>query len=214
MTPGAAAVQLRGISKKYDTRAVLDNFDLEVHFGEMVGLTGPSGSGKSTVLNLASLLEVPDSGSVLISGVSAPSPRGRAAALLRRKKLGYLFQNFALIDGATVEYNLRLASAYVRGGTAKVDLIEQALERVGLSGTRKRQVYTLSGGEQQRVAVARLLVKPYEVVIADEPTGSLDLENTTAVLDLLDSLAELGKSVLLATHDPLVASRCSRTIQL
>lgn len=214
MTSGAAAVQLRAVGKKYDDQVILDNFDLEVHGGEMVALTGPSGSGKSTVLNLAGLLEVPESGGVLISGLSAPNPHGRAAVHLRRKKLGYLFQNFALVDGATVEYNLRIALTYVRSDTAKVDLLEEALERVGLPGARKRRVYTLSGGEQQRVAVARLLVKPCEVVIADEPTGSLDPDNAAAVLDLLGALAESGKSVLLATHDPQVASRCSRTIQL
>nr|CEL18084.1 ABC transporter ATP-binding protein [Kibdelosporangium sp. MJ126-NF4]CTQ90687.1 ABC transporter ATP-binding protein [Kibdelosporangium sp. MJ126-NF4] len=182
--------------------------------GEFAALTGASGTGKSTVLNMIGLLDAPDAGEVRILGEEAPGPRTRAANLLRRCRLGYLFQNFALIDNESVSHNLQVALTYAERGTSKRERIAKALAQVGLPGTEDRKIYSLSGGEQQRVAVARLLLKPCDIVLADEPTGSLDAKNRDIVLDLLGILNESGKTIVVATHDDVVANRCSQVVDL
>jgi putative ABC transport system ATP-binding protein len=160
------------------------------------------------------LLDAPDAGVVRIFGEQAPGPRTRAANLLRRCRLGYLFQNFALIDNESVAQNLELALTYAGRGTRKREHIARALAQVGLPGAEDRKIYSLSGGEQQRVAVARLLLKPCDIVLADEPTGSLDAENRDIVLDLLRQLNESGKTIIVATHDEVVAGWCARVVDL
>ncbi|WP_275292350.1 ABC transporter ATP-binding protein [Amycolatopsis sp. La24] len=204
--------ELRGVRKQY--AAHLDDFALRVEPGEFTALTGASGAGKSTVLNLLGLLESPDGGEVRLFGERAPRPRSRAANLLRRNRLGYLFQNFALIDNETVEHNLEIALTYAQRGTPKQDRIKEALAQVGLRRSEHRKIHSMSGGEQQRVAVARLLLKPCDLVLADEPTGSLDAKNRDRVLDLLQKLNEAGKTIIVATHDEAVAGRCSRVVDL
>ncbi|WP_406636644.1 ABC transporter ATP-binding protein [Amycolatopsis sp. WGS_07] len=206
--------ELRGVRKQYGGHEVLDGFDLRIEAGEFTALTGASGAGKSTVLNLLGLLEAPDAGEVRLFGEQAPGPRTRAANLLRRNRLGYLFQNFALIDSETVEANLEVALTYAKRGTPKQDRIKEALAQVGLRRAEHRKIHSLSGGEQQRVAVARLLLKPCDLILADEPTGSLDARNRDRVLDLLQKLNEVGKTVVVATHDVAVVERCSRVVDL
>ncbi|WP_116199657.1 ABC transporter ATP-binding protein [Amycolatopsis circi] len=206
--------ELRGTRKQYGRHQVLDDFDLRIEAGEFTALTGASGAGKSTVLNLLGLLEGPDAGEVRLFGERAPRPRSRAANLVRRNRLGYLFQNFALIDSETVQHNLEVALTYAKRGTPKQDRIKEALAQVGLRKAESRKIHSLSGGEQQRVAVARLLLKPCELVLADEPTGSLDAKNRDRVLDLLRKLNEAGKTIIVATHDEAVAERCSRVVDL
>ncbi|WP_026932314.1 ABC transporter ATP-binding protein [Glycomyces tenuis] len=206
--------ELMGVRKQYGGRRILDGFDLRIPAGEMIALTGPSGSGKSTVLNMLGLLDAPDGGEVRILGAKAPKPRTRAANRFLRRRLGYLFQNFALIDSETVAHNLEIALTYADRGTPKRQRIAEALEQVGLPGSEHRRVYSLSGGEQQRVAVARLLLKPCEIVLADEPTGSLDAENRDVVLGLLRRINKAGKTIVIATHDDVVAGACSRAVAL
>ncbi|MFD2470070.1 putative bacteriocin export ABC transporter [Amycolatopsis silviterrae] len=206
--------ELRGVRKQYDGHPVLEDFDLSIEAGEFTALTGASGAGKLTVLNLLGLLEAPDAGEVRLFGEHAPRPRSRAANLLRRNRLGYLFQNFALIDSETVSANLEVALTYAKRGTPKPDRITDALAQVGLRRAERRKIHSLSGGEQQRVAVARLLLKPCDLILADEPTGSLDARNRDRVLDLLQKLNEAGKTVVVATHDAAVAERCSRVVDL
>lgn len=206
--------ELLGIRKQYGDRIVLDDFDLQVEAGEMIALTGSSGSGKSTLLNMIGLLDVPDAGEVRILGGKAPGPRTRAANRLRRLHLGYLFQNFALIDSESVAYNLEVALTYSSRRSSKGRRIAEALAQVGLPGAENRKIYSLSGGEQQRVAVARLLLKPCDIVLADEPTGSLDAENRDIVIGLLHQINEAGKTIIIATHDDAVVSSCSRTVSL
>ncbi|MGW5052654.1 ABC transporter ATP-binding protein [Actinokineospora sp. NPDC004072] len=206
--------ELRGVRKQYGPRRVLDGFDLRVAAGEFIALTGASGSGKSTVLNLIGLLDAPDAGEVHLFGGPAPGPHTRAANRLRRTHLGYLFQNFALIDSESVAHNLDIALTYAPDPTPKRQRIADALSRVGLPGAESRRVHSLSGGEQQRVAVARLLLKPCDLVLADEPTGSLDPENRDTVLALLHTLNRAGKTIVIATHDPVVADSCSRVIDV
>ena len=206
--------ELRGVRKEYGGRAVLDGFDLAVGAGEMVAITGASGSGKSTVLNLMGLLEAPDGGEIRLLGARAPRPRSRGAKRYLRAHLGYLFQNFALIESATVRENLEVALAYAPGSEPKEERMARALEHVGLAGTEERRVFSLSGGEQQRVAVARLMLKPCEVVLADEPTGSLDADNRDAVLELLRGMNEAGRTIVVATHDRAVVEACGREVSL
>jgi putative ABC transport system ATP-binding protein len=210
----AVHCELLGIRKQYGDRKVFDDFTLRIEAGEMVALSGVSGSGKSTLLNMIGLLDAPDDGEVRILGERAPKPRTRAANRYLRQHLGYLFQNFALVDSETVAYNLEIALTYADRSTSKRQRIAEALEQVGLSGAENRKVFSLSGGEQQRVAVARLLLKPCDIVLADEPTGSLDDENRDIVLDLLLGINRAGKTVVISTHDAVVAGSCSRVIAL
>ncbi|MGY6651493.1 ABC transporter ATP-binding protein [Amycolatopsis sp. TRM77291] len=200
--------------KQYGARRVLDDFDFRVEPGEFIALTGPSGTGKSTVLNMIGLLDAPDAGEVRLLGTKAPGPHTRAANRLRRSHLGYLFQNFALIDSESVAHNLDIALTYAGRGTPKRERIAAALTQVGLPGAENRKIFSLSGGEQQRVAVARLLLKPCDIVLADEPTGSLDAENRDTVLGLLHGLNQSGKTIIVATHDDAVAGQCSRVVDV
>ena len=147
--------EFTAVRKQYGDRAVLDDFDLRIEAGEMIALTGPSGSGKSTVLNMIGLLDAPDSGEVRIFGDRAPRPRTRAANRFLRRHLGYLFQNFALIDSESVAYNLEIALVYSGRRALKRQRMAEALEQVGLPGAEHRKIFSLPGGEQQRVAVAR-----------------------------------------------------------
>jgi putative ABC transport system ATP-binding protein len=211
---GKFCCELLGVHKQYGGRTVLDDFDLQIEVGELIALTGASGTGKSTVLNMIGLLDAPDAGEVRILGNRAPGPRTRAANRLRRSHLGYLFQNFALIDSESVAHNLEIALTYSGRGTPKRQRVAEALAQVGLPGAENRKIFSLSGGEQQRVAVARLLLKPCDIVLADEPTGSLDADNRDVVLDLLHELNKSGKTIIIATHDDVVAGRCSRTVSL
>lgn len=203
------------VSKRYAGHLVLDGFSMTVGQGEMVAVTGRSGSGKSTLLNMIGVLEAPDAGSISLFGRAAPAVSSRGAGQLLRRHLGYLFQNYALVDNATVEENVRIAQQYVHASRAgKRTMRDEALRRVGLAGFGRRKVYELSGGEQQRVAVARLLVKPCELVLADEPTGSLDSANRDAVLGMLQEMTAAGKTVIVVTHDPAVAAACGRVVEL
>lgn len=189
--------------------------DLKVLEGEMVAITGKSGSGKSTLLNILGLLESADHGTVHLFGEDCLRVRSKDASHLLRLRLGYLFQNYALIDNETVDYNLRIAQAYTKGSRKKKQEIKvEALRRVGLANASKRKVYELSGGEQQRVAIARLLLKPCDLVLADEPTGSLDAVNREEVLRMLHDLNDTGKTIIVVTHDERVAGTCSRVIEL
>ncbi|GLY06704.1 ABC transporter ATP-binding protein [Actinoplanes sp. NBRC 101535] len=210
-----AMCRLAGVSKRFGDRVVLDGLDLTVAAGEMVALTGRSGTGKTTALNVLGLLEPADSGTVTLFGEQAPRVNSRRAVHLLRSRLAYLFQNFALIDNATVDDNLRVAQTYAEGGrTAKRHRRAEALERVGLAGIGAKKPYQLSGGEQQRVALARLFLRPADLVLADEPTGSLDTGSRDAVMDILGELHREGRTIVVVTHDPVVARACGRIVDL
>ncbi|MEG2892875.1 MAG: ABC transporter ATP-binding protein [Clostridium sp.] len=210
-----AILELKDISKTYGKKSILDKFSLQISEGEMVAITGVSGKGKSTILNILGLLDGFDSGTMVIDGESNIKPNSSKATRILREKISYLFQNFALIDEETVEYNLNLALRYVNAnkGEKKV-FIKDALEKVGLSNMEKSRVHELSGGEQQRVALARIMLKPSKIILADEPTGSLDEENLYLVVEILKSLNESGKTVVVVTHDKKVAEQCSRVVTI
>jgi putative ABC transport system ATP-binding protein len=207
--------ELVGVGKSYDGHAVISNINLTVMRGEMLAITGKSGSGKSTLLNIIGLLETADHGEARLFGERSPRVRSAKATRMLRFRLGYLFQNFALVDGESVDYNLRIAQAYTKGSRSRrPEARRSALQAVGLSNFGGRKVYGLSGGEQQRVAIARLRLKPCDLVLADEPTGSLDVTTADVVLAMLRELNAGGKTMIIVTHDDRVAAECDRVIDL
>lgn len=205
-------INLVNIKKAYDGKIILDNFSLHIQEGEMVAIKGKSGCGKSTLLNIIGLLEAADKGQVCIDGFRNVKPQSQTAIKLIRYEISYLFQNFALVDEETVLYNLKIALRYVKGN--KKQKIAEALSSVGLSGMEGKKIYQLSGGEQQRIALARILLKPSKIVLADEPTGSLDSYNRDIVIEMLHKLQKQGKTIVIVTHDMNVAKKCDRIVEL
>lgn len=183
------------LSKRFEGRVLFENFNFKIESGEFVCFSGVSGCGKTTLLNMIGMIEPFDSGKLLIDGEAMVTPKQRMQYF--QKKLGFLFQNFALVENKTVEQNLKLIRKQDRTNLT----MEEALKRVGLSGVLKQKVYTLSGGEQQRVALARLFFKQSEIILADEPTGSLDEANANRIMQILKELHQEGKTIILVTHD-------------
>lgn len=209
------AITLSNINKSFGKKALFRDYSLTIEAGEFVAIKGESGAGKTTLLNIIGLLEAPDSGSVTLCGAKNPSFSSRAAVELRRHKLSYLFQNYGLVDTDTVEANMRLATRFGKTkGRAEKKRIADALAQVELTGYERRKVYTLSGGEQQRVALAKIIAKSPDIILADEPTGSLDARNRDIVLAMLRQLNEEGKTIVVVTHDPTVSACAKRHINL
>lgn len=208
------AVELMNINKSFKGNHVLKDFTIQIKKGEMVAITGNSGSGKTTILNIIGLIEKADSGTVNLFDMKDIKPNTKKAEIAIRKHIGYLFQNFALIDNETVEENLKIGLKYVCKKDKGINRIKEVLKEVGLSGYEKRKIYELSGGEQQRVAIARIMLKPSNIILADEPTGSLDSTNREIVIELLKKINATGKTVLIVTHDAYVATQCQRVINI
>ncbi|GAA2431951.1 ABC transporter ATP-binding protein [Streptomyces macrosporus] len=208
-------IDIENLSKSFGRRTLWSGIDLTVHSGRMLALTGPSGSGKSTLLNCLGLLDAPTSGAIRHQGRDITRLGPRQARLFRRDVLGYLFQHYALIDNATVAANLEVVAKPRRGSRRTMrTAVSEALERVGLAGREKEKVSRLSGGEQQRVALARLMVKQPLLVLADEPTGALDHDNTVTVVKILRELSDSGCAVVIATHDDYVREQCDAVFPL
>jgi cell division transport system ATP-binding protein len=190
----------------------LFDISLDINKGEFIYIAGPSGAGKSTLLRLLHLAEVPDTGTVLFHGHEVGTLRRSAIAVLRRS-MGVVFQDFRLVDDLSVEANVALPLEVLGFSRPRMrERVGEVLERVGLGGRGADLAAGLSGGEQQRVALARALVGGPDLVLADEPTGSLDAYSADCVLDLLESVAAAGATVVLATHDRmLMAARPHRT---
>ena len=208
-------IKLENVTKTIGEKVILENLSLKINQGDLVAIVGKSGSGKSTLLNLLGLIDGDYSGHYEIFGQQNVPVNSVKSQAIIREHISYLFQNFALIDNETVEYNLMLALKYVKlSKKDKVQKIEKILERVGLSSTLHQKVSELSGGEQQRIAVARAILKPSQLLLADEPTGSLDPENRDLVLNFLLDMNKEGKTVIIVTHDAYVAQQCHRIIEL
>ena len=208
-------IKCKNLTKKYGKHIILDQFNLTVEQGEMIAITGKSGCGKSTLLNILGLIEPFDEGTVTILGKENIKPVSHEAILMIRHHINYLFQNFALVDNETVKQNLMYALQYTKMKKAdKEKVIETALDKVSLKELMNQKVATLSGGQQQRVAVARIILKPCDIILADEPTGSLDEENSQLIMNLLKSLHTLGKTIVIVTHDMRIASQTERIIEI
>lgn len=215
-----SSLSLRGIHKTYRTGSlevpVLHGIDLEIGSGELVAVMGPSGSGKSTLMNIIGLLDRPTSGSLHLGGHPITlSMSDRTLARIRAEKIGFVFQSFNLLPKLSALSNVLLPTAYHRTRRSNPRAHAESLLRdLGL-GSRIRHTPTeLSGGEKQRVAIARALVNNPEIILADEPTGNLDSASGSDVMNVLVSLADKGKTVMIVTHDPSVASRCHRIIRI
>ena len=209
-------LQVDTLNKSFGSNTVLHNISFEVESGESVALVGPSGCGKSTLLNIIGLLETLDSGAISLEGRAYPSINSKKATLMRRTEINYLFQSFALINDWKVSKNLVLALQYTKLSKQEQErLIRTALENYGIGEKFDAVVNELSGGEKQRVAIARAMIKPGNLILADEPTGSLDKAMATIVIDnLLDSVHANHKTLLMVTHDMGIAQRCERIIEL
>lgn len=208
-------VEINNLTKKYEKKTILKDISLTVEEGEFVCIHGKSGCGKSTLLNIIGLIEKYDSGSVKLFGNDINRTSIFARQKLIRYKIGYLFQNYALIDDNSVMNNLLIGMKYIKeSDKIKKSKISETLKLVGLDGYEKKMIYKLSGGEQQRVAIARIMLKPSELILADEPTGSLDPENRDIVMDLLKKLNNEGKTILLVSHDVNVVKSADRVVEL
>ncbi len=215
MSTNTAGLSVTGAAKAFGPRRLWSELTFTAPRGTMLSLTGPSGSGKTTLLNCLGLLEDFDDGELTLDGEPLTGLNARRRRLHRRDSLGYLFQNYALIDNATVRENLDVAVGKLTWNRRRVPAAyEEALERVGMSGRANEPVFRLSGGEQQRIAMARLLLKNPRLVLADEPTGALDADNATVVVGLLRLLADQGSVVVVATHNPDVADACDDRLVL
>jgi putative ABC transport system ATP-binding protein len=211
---------IKGLSKGYREgggyHPILTGADAVLGRGEFVALLGPSGSGKSTLLNLLSGIDAPDAGEVVVDGISLTGMTERERTLFRRHHIGFVFQSFNLIPTLTIEENLLLPLELKgRLGAEQRQKARSLLEKVGLAGRESTYPDRLSGGEQQRVAVARALVHDPDLVLADEPTGNLDAETGEKILDLLVSMASSADKTLLAvTHSRDVAARADRVLRI
>lgn len=195
-------IELNSVSKIYRDRCVLKDVSISVEEGDFFGIVGRSGSGKTTLLNIIGLITPFDSGNLFVKSHKNPKVNSRTALLLRRHSIGYLFQNFGLVDNQTVKWNLFLALAYKKISKKKKDLlVEVELEKFGLGYLRDRSIYQLSGGEQQRIAIIRLILQDSSIIIADEPTSSLDVDNEQIIMSYLQALSKQNKTIIMVTHN-------------
>lgn len=209
-------ISVRQLSKYYGAKRVIENISFDISDREFVALIGPSGSGKSTLLNLIGLLETVDEGTITIDGEILPQVNSKKATHLRRNVLNYLFQSNALIPNESVSDNLMLALHYTDLTKKEKDKkIKTVLSKVHMESFLESRINELSGGEQQRIAIARAILKPGELILADEPTGSLDPQMAQTAFELLKLLRdEYGKTIILVTHNMYQAQQCDRIIDL
>jgi ABC-type lipoprotein export system ATPase subunit len=215
---GSPLVRVRGLAKSFGRGhaavRVLDGAELEVARGELVAVVGRSGSGKSTLLHLLGGLDRPDAGEIELDGLRVDRLDERGLTDLRRRKIGFVFQAFHLLPELTGVENVLLPARLARDGVEAAPRARELLERLGLAQIARRLPTELSGGEQQRLAIARALVNDPALVLADEPTGNLDEESGAAVLALLRRATESERGVVLVTHDRAATGLADRVLRL
>lgn len=205
-------IELKNVNKNYGEKCVLKNLNIDINEGDFVGIKGRSGRGKTTLLNIIGLQETFE-GEYYFDGNKVDLDDKKSVRSLLKEQVGYLFQNFALIDDMNVYDNLNIVIDKKKKNTESAMI--DALELVGLNKDFLYQkIYKCSGGEQQRIAVARLILKNCKIILADEPTGSLDMENANLIMKLLTELNEQGKTIIMVSHDDKMISYCKRVVEL
>lgn len=208
----STVLELKNISKIYDDIKALDDVNLKIEKGEWVAIMGPSGSGKSTMMNIIGCLDKPSIGEVLLDGNDISKESSTSLTQIRREKIGLIFQQFHLVNYLNAVENVMLAQYYHSMPDQKE--AQAALERVGLGARSKHLPSQLSGGEQQRVCIARALINSPEIILADEPTGNLDEANEKLVIDIFRQLHKEGKTLIVVTHAPEVGDYAERIVRL
>jgi putative ABC transport system ATP-binding protein len=218
-TTSAPVIRLRGVTKTY--RMGKDNIvqalrgaDLDVYPGEFVALMGPSGSGKSTLMNILGCLDVPDSGSYVLAGEQVRQLNDDQLAAIRNRHIGFVFQTFNLLPRLNAIENVELPLVYGGSARGRTQRAKDALAAVGLGERMHHKPTELSGGQQQRVAIARALLNDPSIILADEPTGNLDSRSSAEILSIFQRLNDLGKTVVMVTHEPDVAEHCRRIVRM
>lgn len=201
-------IEIVNLSKMFDNKILFENLNLRIEDGEFVCFSGKSGTGKTTLLNMIGLLEPISEGNIKFDGKIYDTNKKRIDFF--RSKVGFVFQNYSLIDNKTVQENLEMIKNDYRTNYS----VEEVLEKVELEDKLYNKVYTLSGGEQQRVALARLFLKKCDIILADEPTGSLDGENAQKVMNLLLELNKTGKTLIMVSHSPEIINMASTVYKL
>jgi len=218
MPPVASVRNLSKIYRKPGTNVevpALRTIDLDIEQGEFTAIMGASGSGKSTLMNILGCLDQPTAGQYILGGQDISQLDDNALSEIRSRRIGFIFQNFNLIQQLSVLENLEVPMFYL--GVPPSERRRRALElaeRVGLSDRADHRPMQLSGGQQQRVCIARAMINEPLILLADEPTGALDSKTGQQILELFDRLVAQGKTIILVTHDPSVAHRCTRVIHL
>jgi putative ABC transport system ATP-binding protein len=212
-------LKLHGLSRMYRSDEVetvaLNNVNIEIAKGEFVAIMGPSGCGKSTLLNLIGMLDVPSSGHYFFNDEDVSGYAEKQLSVIRKQNIGFIFQNFNLIDELTVAENIELALLYHNIPAAqRKEQVIKVMDKVGIAHRAKHMPGQLSGGQQQRVAVARAVVGNQGMILADEPTGNLDSAHGQEVMEMLRALNEEGTTIVMVTHSPAHADYATRTINL
>ena len=207
-------IELKNIEKIYEDNAgktkAVDGISLKIELGEMVAIMGPSGSGKSTLLNILGCLEQPTGGQYLLNGNDVI---GLKEKQLRNQTFGFVVQDFALIERYSVEKNVMLPLLYTKiSKKQRIEKVNRMLELVHLSEKKYALARNLSGGQRQRVAIARAIVNDANIIFCDEPTGALDKKTSGSIMQMFQKLNQMGKTIVIVTHDPEVAKQCKRTI--
>jgi len=206
-------IKLENVEKYYGGHKVLKGINLIIQKGEFISVMGSSGSGKSTLLNLIGGMDRPEKGAVIVNGENITVFTDEKLTLYRRKKIGFIFQFFNLLPNITVFENISMP--LLLNGSEDREKVFQYMKRINLDGKEDKYPYQLSGGEQQRVAIARALIHEPEIILADEPTGSLDSETGRKIMDLVRELTEeMNKTVILVTHESYIAEYADRTVRI
>lgn len=208
-------IRCREINKSFKEHQIFSNYNLEINEGEFVCIYGKSGCGKTTLLNMIGSLEKPSSGQIEYLINSKVYNTKQHYRVIRNNFVNFVFQNFALIQSKTVKYNLLFAMQEMKlSKKEKIERIDEELKKVGLENRIDSLVYELSGGEQQRIALVRSLLKPGDILLADEPTGNLDDVNKHLVIEMLKDIHSQGKTVIIVTHDEEFKKHASKVIEL
>ena len=219
VTAAGTLIAMQGVTKTYDAGELavqaLRGIDLAIERGQMVAIIGPSGSGKSTLMHILGCLDAPTDGTYRLEGRDVSKMSSFQLAAVRNQKVGFVFQTFNLLPKASLLRNVELPLLYAGiTGAERKERATAALRRVGLAERAKHLPSALSGGQRQRAAIARAIVNEPSLILADEPTGNLDTKTGLEILEIFDAMHAKGETIVIVTHDPRIAERCQRVVQI